>query len=205
VRGLLIGVNGGLNFGFARIVYSAIGRPGAGLAIAIALGALNLLCTLHALSGSDLFQAFLGYLNLAMPMSWPVSLTGFLLFAVNLVGGIVGAAGAAYLRIDEVSVDWTTCTFFTKGGFVANLNPIDTAFNMGNFDFIDHNRASSVDKTHEAGHTLNLAAFGWVFHVIGAFDEMAFGSGANAFSERLAESNVPGHGSSGNTIGMWAM
>ena len=88
-----------------------------------------------------------------------------------------------------------------RGGLIANLNPIDTAFNMGNFSFVDY-RSSSWHKQHEAGHTLNVAAFGSLFHVKGALDENAIRRGTHALSERLAESNSSGvHGSN---IPRWA-
>jgi hypothetical protein len=50
-------------------------------------------------------------------------------------------------------------------------------------------KAGEWRKEHEAGHTLNLPAFGSVFHLAG-LDENATPRGANAFSERLAESNA---------------
>ena len=35
-------------------------------------------------------------------------------------------------------VDWKTGTIFMKGGWlIATSTPIDTAFNMGNFAFVD--------------------------------------------------------------------
>ena len=72
---------------------------------------------------------------------------------------------------------------------------------MGNFSFVDY-KSSGWHMEHEAGHTLNLAAFGSVFHLIGALDENATTRGANAFSERLAESNSTGV--RGSNIPMWA-
>ena len=59
---------------------------------------------------------------------------------------------------------------------------------MGNFAFV-HYQSSDWHTEHEAGHTLNLASFGFAFHFIGAIDENlpGIGSGANAFSEALAE------------------
>ncbi len=45
---------------------------------------------------------------------------------------------------------------------------------------------------HETGHTLNVAAFGSIFHFIGAIDENAIQSTpANAYAERLADSHDP--------------
>ena len=90
----------------------------------------------------------------------------------------------AYLAIQNVDADWKTGTVFMKGGLIANLNHLDTAFNMGNFCFVDY-LSTAWHKDHEAGHALNLAAFGSLFHLIGAFDENATPRGADAFAERL--------------------
>ena len=103
------------------------------------------------------------------------------------------------LNYCDFGADWSTGTLFIKGGLVANLNYLDTAFNMGNFSFVDY-KSGAWHKDHEAGHTLNLAAFGSVFHLIGAVDENVF-RGANAYSERIAESNSS---SGGSMIAMWA-
>ena len=70
---------------------------------------------------------------------------------------------------------------------------------MGNFCFVDRAHPH-MEIEHEAGHTLNLAAFGSIFPLVGAIDENVIRNGANAFSERLADSNDP-HASS--TLPMW--
>ena len=119
----------------------------------------------------------------------------FSLFLALLTGFQVN-----YLKLQDIKVDWATGTFFIKGGLISNLNVWDTAFNMGNFSFVDMN-SNAWHIEHEAGHTLNLAAFGCFFHLIGAFDELVI-RGGNAYSERLAESNSSGTG--GNNIAMWA-
>ena len=72
--------------------------------------------------------------------------------------------------------------------------------NLSFDSFVDMN-SNAWHIEHEAGHTLNLAAFGCFFHLIGAFDELVI-RGGNAYSERLAESNSSGTG--GNNIAMWA-
>ena len=52
---------------------------------------------------------------------------------------------------------------------------------MGNFAFLTKGNATSAHLIeHEAGHTLNLAIWGTVVHLIGALDENVFGGGANA-------------------------
>jgi hypothetical protein len=201
-RGLLIGLNAGLN----GLLTGAIGTRlfgSAGTAIGIALGLVVFIAVFPVISNSEVYQGFLGWLNWVLPMSWLVVALGLTFFVLNLLGALIFGLifRVQFFRIVGMPVDWKTGTFFTHGGWISNLNPIDTAFNMGNFSFID---AASADThvEHEAGHTLNLGAFGSIFHFIGALDENVTGGGADAFSERLAESNDP-LTTQGNIIPMW--
>jgi hypothetical protein len=75
---------------------------------------------------------------------------------------------------------------------------------MGNFSFLTR-EAKEIDylTEHEAGHTLNLAALGFVTHLIGALDENVFGGGSDAYTELLAESNVPAAKRQGPIFPMW--
>ncbi len=201
MRGWLVGLNTGLNGFLAFALLNAIAGLAPGIILGSVLGLVTLLTVFRPLSQSEIYQGFLGYLNWVMPMSWLIVALGFVFYVVSLLLHAVTVGRVPYLRIQAFAVDWKTGTFFMRGGLIANLNPIDTAFNMGNFSFVDH-KSSGWHKEHEAGHTLNLAAFGSVFHLIGALDENATTRGANAFSERLAESNSSGiHGSN---IPMWA-
>jgi len=201
MRGWLVGVNAALNAALGYAVVSAIGGQGAGAVAGGALGAINLLCVFAPVSQNGFFQGVIGWLNWLMPMSWLiVSLgVGFSLFSLLLHA--VTAGKVEYLRIQQFGMDWTTGTVFLRGGLVANLNPIDTAFNMGNFSFVDY-KSGAWHMNHEAGHTLNLAAFGCVFHLIGAVEENVLRRGASAYSERLAESNSSG--TEGSNIPMWS-
>jgi hypothetical protein len=106
-----------------------------------------------------------------------------------------------YFRVLGLRLDWKTGTFFQKGGFISNLNYRNTAFNMGNFSFVDKGSEKGWHIEHEAGHALNLAAFGSVFHLIGALDENVLGRGNRAYAELLAESNSSG---GSDVIPMWA-
>ncbi len=201
MRGWLVGLNTGLNGFLAFALLNAIAGLAPGTILGSILGLVTLLTIFRPLSQSEIYQGFLGYLNWVMPMSWLIVALGFLFYVVSLLLHAVTVGRVPYLRIQAFAVDWKTGTFFMRGGLIANLNPIDTAFNMGNFSFVDY-KSSGWHMEHEAGHTLNLAAFGSVFHLIGALDENATTRGANAFSERLAESNSSGiHGSN---IPMWA-
>ncbi len=127
-------------------------------------------------------------MNWLLPMSWLIVGLGLLFYIVSGLLHLVTGGRVPCLRLLESGVDWKTGTFFVKGGLVANLNYTD-AFNMGNFAFVDF-QAGAWHKEHEAGHTLNLAAFGSFFHLLGAVDENVVPRRhGNVYSERLAESN----------------
>ena len=201
MRGWLIGLNAALNGFLAFSIVALLAGAAAGAGAGVALGSLNLLTVFAPLSQSELYQGFLGWTNWLMPMSWPIVVLGLLFYIVSfLVHGVTGGK-VPYLRVEKLGADWKTGTFFMRGGLIANLNYLDTAFNMGDFSFVDY-KSGEWHKEHEAGHTLNLAAFGCVFHLVGAFDENATPRGANALSERLAESNASG--TNGSNIPMWA-
>ena len=201
-RCMLVGFNAGLNGALGIAVYGAVlGVGGTIMALVVAL--LNLMAIFNVVSTSEVYQGILGWANWLLPMSWLIVGLGFLFLVLNVVGHLTGYLifkGQSF-RMHGLDVDWKTGTIFQRGGWVSNANPIDTAFNMGNFALVD-NLSSSWHIEHEAGHTLNLAAFGSAFHLIGAIDENVTGGGANAFSERIAESNDPATGQS-NIIPMW--
>jgi hypothetical protein len=200
MRGWLIGMNAALNVAIGYAIVSGFGSTAAGIAAAMSLGAIILLCVFAPVSQSEFFQGVIGWLNWFFPMSWPIVALGFLFYVISFLLWGVTAGQVEYLRVQQLGMDWKTGTFFMKGGLFANLNYLDTAFNMGNFSFVDY-KSGQWHKDHEAGHTLNLAAFGFLFHLIGAIDENAI-RGVNAYSERLAESNSTGAG--GSNIPMWA-
>ncbi len=65
-------------------------------------------------------------------------------------------------------------------------------YNLGNFAYIHRDSAASASLVgHETGHTLNVAAFGSIWHFIGAIDENVVGRGAGAYAEQLADSHDP--------------
>lgn len=201
MRGWLLGMNAGLN-GFLAFALFELAALEAGLIVGIALGLINLLSIFGPISQNEIWQGFVGWFNWLMPMSWLVVGLGFIFYLLCFLLHLVTTGKVNYLKVQDTAMDWKTGTFFIKGGLISNLNPIDTAFNMGNFSFVDY-KSGAWHKEHEAGHTLNLGAFGSIFHLIGALDENAIPHrGANAFAERIAESNDTG--TSGSNIPMWA-
>jgi phage shock protein PspC (stress-responsive transcriptional regulator) len=201
-RGLLISVNSTCNFVIAWQLMSALlGAPG--IFIGGALGGITLIACIGAVSGNAFYQGVIGWLDWLLPMSWLVIALGlvFALASVLLHLIITLPFGATFTRVGGKSgsrcLDGATGTFFQHGGLVANCNPLKTAFNMGNIAFV-HKDSTSAYYDHEAGHTLNLAAFGSLFHFIGAIEQMI--NGHRAFAELLAESNdTAGH----NQLAMW--
>lgn len=200
MRGWLIGLNAALNGVLGAAVAAQFTDVPTGAVFGAILGIVNLLCVLAPVTQNGFYQGVLGYLNWLMPMSWLVVALGLGFYFLSFLLHAVTGGQVNYLRIQKIGADWKTGTFFIKGGLVANLNYLDTAFNMGNFSFVDY-KSGDWHKDHEAGHTLNLAAFGAVFHLIGAFDENVLRR-HNAYAERLAESNNSGN--SGSNIPMWA-
>ncbi len=201
MRGLLIGFNAGLNGVLAYLLVSAAGAGGEAIAVGIGIGTVNYLAVFAPISQTGAYQGFVGYTCWLMPMSWPIVGLGTAFLIVSFLGALITLFRIDYMRITSMRVDWKTGTIFVQGGFVANLNYLNTAFNMGNYAFVDRN-SSSWHIDHEAGHTLNLAAFGSIFHLIGAIDENIIpGRGHMAYAERIAESNDSG--SSGANIPMW--
>jgi hypothetical protein len=199
-RGLLIGANAAVNWAIAWVLFPKLFGPGVGVILATSASTFVFLCAVGVVSKNSVYQGLIGYLNWLLPLSWAIVALGFSFFLLCLLGALaVGLPGVQFFKIDKIVFDWKTGTLFTRGGWISNLNPIHTAFNMGNFAFVDVTY-SDMAIDHEAGHTLNLAAFGSVFHLIGAFDENVRRK-AEAFSECLADSHVPG--SARPVLSMW--
>jgi hypothetical protein len=216
MRGILIGANAFANAYLAALFLRnvlGVGDP-VGPIVGIVIGAIAALACIGPVSQAEVYQGIIGWLNWLMPMSWLVVALGLVFVLVSAILHViywiakwnffrVGIPSGNPLAGHTFSVDWPTGTLSMYGGMVANLNYLGTAFNMGNFSFV-HRNASSTHTDHEAGHSLNLAAFGSVFHFIGAIDENvpAIGSGSRAFSEVLAESNDTSSGH--HKLHMWS-
>lgn len=198
IRGMLVGSNASLNGLLLFELLSQTGNAGLAQGVAISFFGLNLLAIVKWISQFEVYQALIGWSNWCLPMSWPIVLLGLLFLLFSLLLAAVTGFQVQYLKLQGLRVDWPTGTIFVKGGLVSNLNIWDTAFNMGNFAFVDMN-SGDWHIEHESGHSLNLGAFGFIFHLLGAVDEWVFRQG-DAYSERLADSNAGG----GNNIPMWA-
>lgn len=203
LRGVMIGCNAAINGGFWFLMVKEAGSTEVAAAVGAIAGGLPLLASIGPISQFEPYQGLVGWLNWLMPMSWPIVGAGLLFVVLSLLGFAVTAGKVKAFKVTGFGVDAPTGTLFLKGGWISNLNSYDTAFNMGNFAFID---AKSTDDPkalmeHEAGHTLNLAVFGSFFHLVGFVDEVVLRRGGNAYAERLADSN---HNAGGINIPMWA-
>lgn len=193
-RGYAIGLNAGLNFGVWVIVL-----PGFGAIIGAPIGLINLMAAIPALTPVRAYQMVLGWSSWLMPMSWLATGLGLILFFVNLFSGGVIA----------IAVDFSTGAIETFGGAAIAVTGFGGGFCLGNFTFITaaslappSGFAAPGISTHETGHTLNVAAFGSLWHFAGnAIEEniapfprpvSCVRAGPSAYGELLADSHFPG-------------
>ena len=182
MKGFLIGFNAGLNATFM----TAIGGPWLGLAV----GVINFLAVFDTVRQNAFYQGVLGWSSWLMPMSWLVNGLGLVFFVLNILGALFTLNQVNALKITYIHMDWSTGAIVMKGGWISNLNPIDTAFDMGNFVYVDRaNMDAGDDVAHETGHNLSLGAFGSIVHLIGFVDEFT-GGGSGAWTERMADSHA---------------
>ena len=178
MRGFMIGMNAGLN----AIIATAIFGP----VIGIALGVINFLAAFDTIANSAVYQGILGWASWLMPMSWLATAVGLIFFVLNVIPAIFTLNQVDAVKIESLSLDWKTGTIMMEGGWLF-LPGFTGGYNLGNFAYITP--GSNVAE-HETGHTLSNAAFGSIFHFIGAIDENALRANpADAYSERLAESH----------------
>lgn len=196
--GVLLGVNTGVN---AALIAALVGPI-----VAIILCVLPALAVIEPVSRSDIYQAPLGWGNFLLPMSWPIVGLGLLFLIASGILALVNLAiRSTYLKIEKVKLQAKTGTTFLVGGLAgnANLSPDSTGYNMGTFAFLVHGKSSEYLFEHESGHTLNLAIWGPVIHLVGALDENVFGGHRNAYTELFAESNVAPSNRQGPIFPMW--
>lgn len=185
-RGVLIGLNTGLN---AAIVLRWLGP------LPLPLIAVNLLAASH-LTRRLRFRQVLGWAGWLLPLSWPATALGLGAFVLNLL---------AFPLVRRVVLDRATGTVVLLGGWLW-WPGFSGGFNLGQFAFVTPNALGLI--AHETGHTLNNAAFGSLFHFIGAADELLVPlliparGWADAYTERLAESHQP-HTGQAPTVRLW--
>ena len=183
--GVLLGFNTGVNGALAVAIVGL-----AGLVVCI----IPALAVIAPLARTGVYQGFLGWVNLLLPMSWVVIALGLAFVLVSALLALVNLIfRSTFLKIEKLTVDLGTGTTYLVGGLAGNgnLSPGSTGFNMGSFAFLKSGQDSTYLEKHEAGHTLNLGIWGFVIHFIGALDENVFGGGAGAYTELFAESHVP--------------
>jgi hypothetical protein len=196
--GVLLGFNTGVN----AVLIAALVGP----IVAVVICLLPALAVIEPVSRSDIYQAPLGWANFLLPMSWPIVGLGLLILIFSGILALVNLAiHSTFLEIEKLKLQAKTGTTFLVGGLGgnANLNPDSTGYNMGSFAFLRHGKSSEYLFEHESGHTLNLAIWGPVIHLIGALDENVFGGHNNAYTELFAESNVPPSSRQGPIFPMW--
>ena len=223
-RGALIGISTGANFVFLVLIF---GSAPFGLVVAWLVSAAGLMSSVPILSNNPVFQIVLGWTALAMPMVWPMTFLGWL---ATIFNGIVTALGGPPFALVAI---WTRGNLVVHGGTVQGCSR--TLFNLGNFSIAhgdlglttpwfnpgtpiwpvcDPETAGVETVTvmglgfHESSHELNLAAFGWIYHLVGFADEVVAMPwsgggvlGSNAHSELCAESGLRFFGR--NFLGMW--
>ncbi|WP_426594773.1 toxin TcdB middle/N-terminal domain-containing protein [Cellulomonas sp. McL0617] len=147
LKGMLIGFNAGLTVVFASAIF--------GPAIGLALGVIGFLSVFDGIRQSAAYQVILGWSSWLMPTTWLVNGIGLAFFAVNLILAGVTGNQVPGLAITSISFDLATCSFVMKGGAFSDANPIDTAYDMGHFVFVDSkNTSPDGDVPHETGHGL---------------------------------------------------
>jgi hypothetical protein len=164
------------------VLLGATAGPAAGLAA----GALGLAAADEDTARDPRFKNALGWANWLLPMSWPVSLVGASILAVDLLAHAITGGAVERARVHGVRFDGPSGTVVTEGGILVAPG-FHGGFNFGVFSFITP--GAQVVEEHEAGHAFNLAAFGWIFHLIGGFDRKWRDDPAEAYAERIAESN----------------
>jgi len=153
----------------------------------IAIGGINFAASFPETARLKGYQRILGWTSWLMPMSWPVTVLGAYVLVLDLAGAVLTLNRISRFHVERVWVDRPSGCVVLEGGWLYRPG-FRGGFNLGNFAFITPGVTHVV--RHEAGHTLNVAAFGSVFHFVGAIDENIVNRHApyDAYAERLAES-----------------
>jgi len=211
-RGVNIGVNCLYAGIVADIVYGAMFTPiGGGVAAVLVLIASFAVLIWPEDAGVKLV---VGTLAPLLPSSWLFTVIGGVFFLIGLAlhwVSLVFAGAPAFARwfaVGAVTISPEESSIAIAGGLPANLNGAvlvvsgPMGYDLGLFLMLHGFFGTPPGLIqHEAGHHLNLAAFGSLFQLIGWFDEIRAaavaaaggpGGGIYAYAERLAEGNVVG-------------
>jgi hypothetical protein len=183
-RGMMIGETAILN------ALALILIPLYGVYLSIYVFIVISLAAVIFVARSRIYHGFLGWSSWLLPISYIATGVGALLFLVNAPFAFAGAGIGAF------AIDFTTGVIETNGGIIAAFYP-SGGFSLGNFNFITPAGTggaflTSSTSSHEAGHTLNTAAFGGVVLWINAIDEniRPFRKMNLAYGELTAESHA---------------
>lgn len=186
-RGMLVGLSAGLN---ATWLTLWLGWP-----FGLLLGLLNL----GAASGlvhSARFRRWLGWGGWLLPLAWPATVLGAAAFALQMLRPAL---------VRRVAFDYATGTVVLVGGWLW-LPRYSGGYSLGQYAFLTPDALGLW--AHETGHTLSNAAFGSLFHFVGAADEVGTPllvpsrRWADAYAERLAESHNP-HSYERQLVRLW--
>ncbi len=211
MRGFMIGFNTSMNCFLAGAIFGPV--------VGVSIGVINFLAAFDGIAKNSVYQGILGWTSWLMPMSWIATGVGLGFFTINIVGATFSEHWRA-ARIEKLSIDFKTGSIVMVGGAIRKK----TAFDMGNFVFINPNhvgkyledptenyaqRQYTLDQSkyegvlaHETGHTLSIAAFGTAFGICdGLREDWLVHLGKEEFGEKIAEShaNRPGW----PTVPMW--
>jgi RHS repeat-associated protein len=190
MRGFLIGLNAGFNAVLASALFGPV--------VGVTLGVINFLAAFDTIANSEVYQGILGWSSWLMPMSWLATAVGLIFFVLNVIPAIFTGNQVDAVRIENISIDWGTGTIVMEGGWLF-LPGFHGGYNLGNFAYIT---PGATVTDHETGHTLTNAAFGSIFHFVGAIDENAIREDPHdAYAEKIAESHDPAPGF--EIIPMW--
>ena len=183
MMGFTIGLNAGLNAVIGSLVFGPI--------IGTALGVINFLVAFEGIAGNlgGTFQHVLAWSNWLMPMSWLANGIGLGIFITDVVLAGLTLNQVGLTRINSIRINWASGAIVTHGGALTLMRG---AYDLGNFVYLHRNDSKTHGIIrHELGHLHNVAAFGSIWHLVGALDENVLMRKGNAYSEQIAESHVP--------------
>ena len=109
--GVLLGLNTGVN----GVLLGTIFGP-----VAIVICLIPALAVIEPVARSDIYQGFLGWVNLILPMSWVIVGLGLLFLIVSGILALINLAiKSTFLKIEHFKLDWKTGTSFLSAGWPA--------------------------------------------------------------------------------------